>query len=55
MTLRKLGRSIREQRDVELEQSTLQRTIAKHLQRMNDYIALMTNEPEPPTETDETL
>jgi len=54
MTLRRLGFSAQDQRhDIQIRVDGQSR-IAKLLERLNDYMALMTNEPDPPSEESET-
>ena len=54
MTLRKLGRDTKEQVQRELVIDSSQDSLLKEMKRLNDYMALMTNEPSPPTEEDDT-
>jgi len=55
MTLRKLGKSVRQQVADDETFKDGQDQLVKQMQLLNDYMALMTNEVEPPTETDEIL
>lgn len=54
MTLRKLGRSAKELTQRNLVTDSSQDALLKEIKRLNDYMALMTNEPLPPTEHDDT-
>ena len=55
MTLRRLGIPVIEQLASAIDNTDNLKLIIKHLQRHNDYLALMTNEPDPPEETEEIL
>ena len=55
MTLRKMGRTTKEEIVIEQTTNDSRQQLINQIQRLNDYMALMTNEPEPPTETDEKL
>ncbi len=55
MTLRRLGQPVHEQKEVQQNAHDNQKLLIEQVKRFNDYLALMTNEPDPPTETDEPL
>lgn len=54
MTLRRLGLPAHEQRHAIQAEAESQGRIAKLLERLNDYMALMTNDPDPPNEESQT-
>ena len=54
MTIRRLGRLPQEITERELVTDSSQARLLKEFKRLNDYMALMTNEPSPPTEEDDT-
>lgn len=54
MTLRKLGRSAKELTQRNLTTDSSQANLLREMKRLNDYMALMTDEPAPPTEEDDT-
>jgi len=54
MSLRRLGIDVHEQREtIQLERDE-QALLLNALNRLNDYMALMTSEPSPPAEYDDT-
>ena len=54
MTLRKLGFNTKDQMaNTDGKRSDTQ-SLLKEIRRLSDYLALMTNEPSPPTEEDDT-
>lgn len=55
MTLRRFGQSISELRHVQTTTEDNHNALIKEMKKLNDYMALMTDEPEPPTEMDENL
>jgi len=54
MSLRKLGLTIpRITEEIQLDRDA-ETSLLQQIKRLNDYMALMTNEPSPPTEEDDT-
>lgn len=54
MTLRKLGQNIKNQIGIEQTSEDTQNKLLNELRRLNDYMALMTDETSPPTEQNDT-
>jgi len=54
MTLSRLGRSEKDEVAAEQVVSDTQNKLLDQIKRLNDYMALMTDEPSPPTEHDDT-
>jgi len=50
MTIHKLGPDVQDVSDERKFEQDTQQKILKELRRMNNYLALMTNEPDPPDE-----
>lgn len=54
MTLRKLGFTNKDQIALTDEKRSDTQSLLKEIRRLSDYLSLMTNEPSPPTEEDDT-
>ena len=54
MSLRRLGVPVRDQITEQHRDRDEQELLLQQIKRLNDYMALMTNEPSPPTEEDDT-
>ena len=54
MTLRRLGRSAKDLSAFTAERKSETANLLREIKRLNDYLALMTNETSPPTEHDDT-
>lgn len=54
VSLRRLGIPVREQMAEQHRDREEHDLLMQEIKRLNDYMALMTNEPSPPTEEDDT-